>query len=107
VRDVLTRPKIVAKFPHLTPDRVELFVQKLASISVLVTDVPDAGIPLRDPDDLPYLNLAVAVNATHLVSRDKDLLDLGSDPAFVAEYLRLRIVDPVEFLKVATETPAQ
>src|SRR4051812_36532816 len=59
VRDVLSRPSVQARFPRLTPERVDTFVQKLATLAVLISDVPDAGFPLRDPDDLPYLHLAL------------------------------------------------
>jgi putative PIN family toxin of toxin-antitoxin system len=105
VRDVLTRPKVRRRFPHLMPERVDTFVQKLATLGVLSTAVPDAGIVLRDPDDLPYLNLAVAANADYIVSRDKDLLDLMKDAGFVGSCPHLRIVDPVAFLGAAR--PAQ
>lgn len=100
VRDVLTRPKIRVKFPHLTPERADLFLQKLVSISVLISDVPDSGVTLRDPGDSPYLNLAMATNAAYLVSRDSDLLHLMQDPAIRSRFPRLAIIDPVEFLNV-------
>ncbi len=51
------------------------------------------------PNDLPYLNLAVASRAEFLVSWDDDLLDLMQDPSFVARFPRLRIVNPVTFLR--------
>ncbi len=105
VRDVLTRPKIQRKFPHLTPERVDTFVQKLATLATLVSSVPTSGIPLRDPDDLPYLDLAVMVNAEYIVSRDNDLLDLMKDAGFVSRCPHLRVVDPVAFLGIAR--PAQ
>ena len=53
VGDVLTRPKIQKKFPHLT--------------------------------------------VVHVVSRDKDLLDLMNDSSFTGKYPHLRIVDPIAF----------
>jgi len=53
VRDVLTRPRIQLKFPHLTPDRVDVFLQKIVSLSVLTDVVPDAGFKIRDAYDLP------------------------------------------------------
>jgi putative PIN family toxin of toxin-antitoxin system len=107
VRDVLTRPKVVRKFPHLTEERVDTFVQKLTTLATLVSSVPSSGAPLRDPDDQPYLDLALAVNSEYLVSRDKDLLDLMSDAAFIANWPQLRVVDPVAFLGIlrAAQTP--
>ena len=36
----------------------------------------------RDPDDEPYLNLALTANVDFLVPWDKDLLDLMQDEDF-------------------------
>src|SRR4051812_4450031 len=58
VPDVLSRPKIRSKSPHLTDERIDIFVQKLAALGVLVSEVPDAGCSIRDPDDLPLRQLA-------------------------------------------------
>ena len=62
----------------------------------------------RDPDDEPYLNLAIAAGDEFLVTRDRDILDLmdgntkeGRD--FQSRFPRLTILNPVEFLK-ALET---
>jgi putative PIN family toxin of toxin-antitoxin system len=101
VQDVVSRPKIRARFPHLTQERADLFLGKLATLAVVLSSVPDGGVRVRDPDDLPYLDLAIATNAGYLVSRDKDLLDLMKDPAFTNRCPQLRIVDPVAFLNVA------
>ena len=101
VRNVLSRPKIRAKFPHLTEERVDFFLQKLAALSILAGDVPNADVSLRDTKDLPYLHLAVNAGAGYLVSWDKDLRDLMQDAAFVSKYPALRIVNPVEFLAAA------
>lgn len=100
VKDVLTRPGIQAKFPSLTVERVDVFLQKIALLASVVADVPDAGYSLRDRDDLPYLNLAVASDAHYLVSWDNDLRDLMKEEAFVGKFPRLQIVDPVSFLNV-------
>jgi putative PIN family toxin of toxin-antitoxin system len=107
VQDVLMRPKIQAKFPHLTRDRVDLFLQKVATLATLVNEVPDAGFPVRDPDDLPYLNLSIAAHVGYLVSWDKDLRDLMKESSFTATHPQLQIVDPTAFLNTAraTKTP--
>ncbi len=54
----------------------------------------------RDPDDEPYLNLAVAASADYLVTRGNDLLDLMQDSAFRARCPRLTILDPVALLQI-------
>ena len=104
VREVLTRPKIQAKFPHLTPGRIDVFLQKVDSLAVLTDAVPDAGFKIRDANDLPYLNLAVARGAEFLVSRDNDLLDLMNDPSFISRFPEMRIVDPIAFLTRVRDT---
>jgi predicted nucleic acid-binding protein len=52
----------------------------------------------RDPDDDAYLSLAKAARAEHLITGDKDLLDI--DPAALdrAGLARLRILTPARFI---------
>ena len=59
----------------------------------------------RDPDDEPYLNLAIAAGADYLVTWDKDLLDLMQDASFRAQYPRLTILNPVALLQILTPPP--
>jgi putative PIN family toxin of toxin-antitoxin system len=99
VRDVTTRPKLQARFATLTNERVEAFLNKVVTVAAIVTDVPRVFVYPRDPDDEPYVNLALAAGASSLVSRDKDLLDLMDDESFHAAYPRLTIIDPVAFLE--------
>ena len=61
---------------------------------------PSAYALPRDPNDEPYLNVAIAANATFLVSRDLDLLDLMQDATFRQQFPSLTILDPVAFLQV-------
>src|SRR5437764_6236658 len=82
VRDVLTRPKTQRRFPLLSPEWADTFVQKAESKAVVLTQVPQTFILERDPKDEPYLNLALAVQVHYLVSRDNDLLDLMKDASF-------------------------
>jgi uncharacterized protein len=58
----------------------------------------------RDPDDEPYLNLAVHAAAQYLVTRDRDLLDLAEPRTDAARQLKrtcpgLRVLDPVKLLR--------
>jgi putative PIN family toxin of toxin-antitoxin system len=103
-REVLTRPKLQAKFPNLTPERVEAFLQNVQAKAVSVAEVSKAVSHPRDPDDEPYLNLAVAAGAAFLVSRDKDLLDLMNDADFRGRFPDLTILDPVAFLRELART---
>lgn len=104
VRDVLTRPKIRKKFSALTPDTVAAFLQRIARFAHWVAETPAVVTLERDPKDEKYLDLAAAADATHLVSRDRDLLDLMDDSsrdakAFRSTFPHLTITDPVAFLK--------
>jgi predicted nucleic acid-binding protein len=56
LQDVLSRPGIRAKFRTLTQQRVDTFLQKLSVAATVTSAVPDAGFPVRDVDDLPYLH---------------------------------------------------
>ena len=98
IRDVLNRNDVRKKFPHLTAERADLFIQKLASSAVLLSVASDAGIAVRDPKDLPYLNLGIAANVRYIVSRHKNLLALMADPSFLARRPSLHMVNPVAFL---------
>jgi len=100
VRDVLTRPRTRSRFPLLSAEWVEAFLQNAEHKAVVVlTEVPHAFSLERDPKDEPYLDLAMAVRARYLVSRDRDLLDLMNDPQFRQRFPDLMIVDPPAFLQ--------
>jgi putative PIN family toxin of toxin-antitoxin system len=108
VRDVLGRPRLRKKFPHLTEDRVEEFLRLAQAAGLVYEDVPELFRYARDPDDEPYINLAIASGADYLVSRDKDLLDLTKDPAFRSQYPEISVIDPVAFLALfGTGAPDQ
>jgi putative PIN family toxin of toxin-antitoxin system len=100
VRDVLTRPKTLRKFPALTSGAVDVFLQDLLDRASLLTDVPTAYTLDRDPKDEPYINLAIAAGAAYLVSRDKDLLDLMADVDFRKQFPTMIILDPPALLRV-------
>ena len=110
VCDALTRPKTQKKFPALTPEVLRKFFRRLAGCSTLITSVPKVISLSRDPNDEKYLNLAVAANATLIVSRDNDLLDLmnPNNPdgtAFRAAHPTISILDPAAFLATLTAHP--
>jgi uncharacterized protein len=98
VEDELNRPKIRAAFPKLTDDHVTDFTEQVRELAQIDDNVPAINSLPRDPDDEPYLNLAIAKQASFLVSRDKDLLSLMNDDDFRKAYPGLTIIDPAAFL---------
>ena len=99
VRDVLTRPKTLRKFPLLSPEWVKAFLQNVESKALVPPAVPRAFTLARDPKDEPYLDLAIFVRAQYLVTRDNDLLDLMKDEGFRTRYPGLTILPPEAVLQ--------
>jgi putative PIN family toxin of toxin-antitoxin system len=103
VQDVLSRRNIRRKLPSLTDERVEQFLEYVAGFAVVRTDIPRVFSLHRDPKDDPYVNLAAAVGARFLVSRDNDLLDLMKSEdedavRFRAGHPELMVIDPARFI---------
>ncbi|MFN3648430.1 MAG: putative toxin-antitoxin system toxin component, PIN family [Armatimonadota bacterium] len=104
VRDVLTRPKLIRKYPQLASPHVAEFLETVVEWAEYTDPVPEIFPYRRDPKDQPYLDLAVAVGADFLVSRDRDLLDLQAADSEAGQDLRrsapkLTILNPVELLR--------
>jgi putative PIN family toxin of toxin-antitoxin system len=102
--DVLSRPSIRAKNPHLTPELASALVTRLRDHATLRVEVRKHFTYPRDPDDEHVINLAIEADVSYLVSRDKDLLDLMDEdhPAgknFRNRFPHLKILDPVAFLR--------
>lgn len=76
IRDVLTRPKLIAKYPALTKVAVDAFLAQHLRMATWVNDVPQHYVLARDPNDSKYLNLAITAGASFVVTSDLDLLDL-------------------------------
>jgi len=97
-RDVFTRPETRKRFPQLTEDKVDRYLLKVVSLATFLQDVPAAMQLPRDPTDEPYLNLAVAAQASFIVTRDGDMLSLMKDAAFRSGHPTLTIIEPPAFL---------
>jgi putative PIN family toxin of toxin-antitoxin system len=103
IRDVLTRPKLMRKYPALTKDAVDAFLSDHLRAVRWFNDVTEQFILKRDPKDSKYLNLAIAARAPFIVTLDRDLLDLmnpqsteGQD--FRTRYPDIQILIPAAFL---------
>jgi putative PIN family toxin of toxin-antitoxin system len=104
LNDVLSRSSLRQSFPLLTEDKAERLIQLLLLKGTLFRNVTKRFELPRDPDDEPYLNLAIEAGAQFLVTRDRDLLDLmlwdtEEGRNFQSRFRELRILDPVAFLR--------
>jgi putative PIN family toxin of toxin-antitoxin system len=105
VTEVLERPRVRAKNRNVSDESTRELLDRLGRLAQTVADVPRTFVLPRDPDDEPYVDLALSADAEYLVTRDKDLLDLMQDDHFRARYPRLTILDPVAFLKILMSIP--
>jgi uncharacterized protein len=81
-----------------TPNDALAFCEALlTAATIIVNPPPIPGAVPRDPDDDMIIACAVAAGADYLVSRDHDLLSLGS-------YQGIKIISPEEFLRVVRDT---
>ena len=108
IKDVITRPKLQARYSRLTDERAEKLIEILRTKATLIKNVPHIFDYARDPKDEKYINLAVAGGATYIVSRDTDLLDLmtGYDDdskKFRQRFRPLKVIEPIDFLKIVEE----
>lgn len=99
--------KIPGKY-GVTPEQTESLARGIMGIAELIEEVSPRFEYPRDPDDAHYINLALAVDARLIVSRDRDLLDLMDDSRpegkdFRSRFPSLRILDPVGFLRETDE----
>ena len=106
LHDVLSRETVRNRFPLLTDEHVEKFLEGLREQVLVVPRVPPVFRYARDPDDEHILDLAIACEAQFLVTRDNDLLDLmnAKNPdgqIFRTLAPRLVKLTPPEFLHVS------
>jgi len=105
VREVMNRPELLAKYSTISEVSIERYLEDLAKNSRYYRSVPRHYIFERDPDDEPYINLAIEGKVDFLVTRDRDLLDLMTKFDTESKQFRqktrpLKIVDPVSFLRI-------
>jgi len=103
LHEVLNRTEIRQRLPGINDRIVNAFLTKLEAKAILITNVPEEFHYERDPDDEMYINLAIVVNATYLVSRDNDLLDLMTTSTDIARQFRsrypfLRVMKAADFV---------
>jgi len=90
-RAVLGSDAMVSKFPGLTPELVEVTARRLRFVSDYIRSPKVAFEYRRDPCDQKFIELAIALEATHLISADKDLLSLPSSRTEAGRRFRQRL----------------
>jgi putative PIN family toxin of toxin-antitoxin system len=95
----------------ITAERVEMLIKQVHEYAETVIEVPEQFKHPTDPKDAGYINLALGTNSELVVSRDRHLLVLMdvSTPegqSFQRRFPQLRIVRPVEFLRILGRTEA-
>src|SRR6266446_6851170 len=92
--DVLANSRrLVARFGY-TPDQIEQYRIYVLTLARIIDNPPSIpGAVPRDADDDKIVACAVAAGAQHIVTRDHDLLSLGS-------YAHIAITRPEDFIHV-------
>jgi len=81
----------VQRYPVLNSRLVEVTLMRLRYVADYIAR-PDARFEyLRDPLDAPFIELAIAGQATHIVSFDKDLLSLPDGRGEASKRFRQRL----------------
>jgi putative PIN family toxin of toxin-antitoxin system len=108
VADVLRRPRFKKLLPTLSLEVVEAFIEEISASAVVIANVPEEFKYERDPEDEPYINLAIVTSANYIVSLDKDLLDLmdatyKESREFLQRYPFLKVIRPTTLLAVVKQ----
>jgi putative PIN family toxin of toxin-antitoxin system len=103
-RRVLGSPEMLRRNPQITRGAIELVLRRLRYVGQHVGRVTTQFRFDRDPNDAPFIELAIEESASHLVTADNDLLSLQRGHDDAAKRLRqrlpeLRILRAAEFLR--------
>ena len=109
-RYVLSMPWLQSKLPGLTARRVEALFHHLDRSALFMERVPKVFDFPPDPDDAPYLDLAIHAGAFALVTRDREILRLGEAGYELGRRLRerhpsLHLAVPEQFLELIDAKP--
>jgi predicted nucleic acid-binding protein len=83
----------------LTDERAQAVLEWLDELMTLVISPTRVIEYPRDPKDEPIVNLALTVQADYIVTRDKDLFDLGKSREFRLLFPYVQVLDPVKFVQ--------
>lgn len=89
---LLEKPHIRNRYTY-SSEKVDTFIDYLKDISIIVAQFPEIHVIERDPKDDEIIACTVAASADYIISRDRDLLDLGN-------YQQIQIVTPEHFMRI-------
>lgn len=96
IQILVNSPRLVARYGYAA-DQVEQYrIDVLTLAKIIDEPTPIPGAVPRDPDDDKIVACAVAAGVDHLVSRDRDLLSLGS-------YAGIPISSPEQFIQLVRQ----
>jgi putative PIN family toxin of toxin-antitoxin system len=103
-REVLGAPELVGEEPE-TPAAVEDLIDALRFVGEYISEVHVRFEMPRDPDDAMFIELAIAGDATHIISHDKDLLTLPTSRTDAGKRFRqrlpgIKVQDAATFVRV-------
>lgn len=90
VNRVLRYPRLRRKARYEDEDIFQ-YVSLLRAVSQMISPLPQLRVVIRDPNDDMIIACAVKAKAEHIISRDKDLLDLRG-------YQGITILSPEDYL---------
>ena len=78
---------------NYSDENVAAYCHDLALLAVVLSDVPEVRVVIRDPNDDMIIACALAAGADYVVTRDKDMLSLG-------RHGDISMISPEAFLKL-------
>ena len=102
----------IVTMDNLPVHKVAGVQEAIEAVGVVLDGFVEPFVYDRDPDDAHYVNLALAADATLIVTRDADLLDLmnasqNDGKEFQTRFPTLKIITPPAFLAVVRRTEPQ
>lgn len=103
-RAVLLDEAIAERFPEIDRRLVDVTIRRLRFVGDYVRSPRARFVLRRDPRDAKFVELAIGLKATHIISSDQDLLSLSFERGETEKRFRqrlpgVRVVDPAEFVK--------
>ena len=90
-RAVLSDRDIRRRFPDITPELVEVTMRRLRFVGDYLRSARVRFELPRDVRDEKFIELAIALDATHIVTHDRDLLSLQSSTTEAGKRFRQRL----------------